>query len=95
MCVHLAHELAVHGWVAPCVRRGGAGQRASATQRDAARRGRQFPLTSSTSIRRFHDSVADDEKTDDLSTSTVTVKCSSSRMLREYFLPGGAGRRGI
>ena len=31
MCVHLAHELVVHGWVAPCVCRGGRGawQRAS------------------------------------------------------------------
>ena len=50
ICVHLAREMAVHGWVAPC----GAGlakQRDRERKRDAARRGsgRQFPLTSSKS----------------------------------------------
>ena len=51
--------------------RRGAGQRASVTRRT---QGRQFPRISSTSIRRFHDSVADDDKIDDSSTSIVTVK---------------------
>ena len=41
MCVHHVHELAVHGWVAPCVRRGGAGagramRGRAARKRDAA-----------------------------------------------------------
>ena len=41
MCLHLAHELAVHGWVAPCVLRA----RGSVRKRGAARR-KQFPLIS-------------------------------------------------
>ena len=87
MCVHLAHELAVHGWVAPCVRRGGAGagragQRASVTRRGAARRDKQFPLinvlTSRNLLQVFVDfmniNMSPMTKTDDSATSIVNVK---------------------
>ena len=83
ICVHHAHELAVQ-WMGCALRAPGRARGGAARKRDAAHARQAISLTSisSTSIRRFHDSVADDERFDDSSTSTVTVKCSNSRIRR-------------